>query len=51
MKTSNKNINYCVGLFNGEISFYNTNNNKIYTLKNLENSIDEECLALLTCLK
>jgi hypothetical protein len=41
MKTSNKNINYCVGLFNGEISFY--------TLKNLENSIDEECL--LTCLK
>ena len=51
MKFSNKNSNFCVGLFNGEISFYNSNNNKIYTLKNLENSINEECLALLTCLK
>ena len=26
-------------------------NNKIYTLKNLENSVDEDCLGLLTCLK
>ena len=34
MKLSNKNINYCVGLFNGEISFYNSNNNKIYTNPN-----------------
>lgn len=50
MKFSNKNSNYCVGLFNGEISFYNSNN-KIYTLKNLENSVDEDCLGLLTCLK
>jgi hypothetical protein len=50
MKFSNKNSNFCVGLFNGEISFYNSNN-KIYTLKNLENSVDEDCLGLLTCLK
>ena len=43
--------NYCVGLFNGEISFYSgASNNKIYTLKD-NSSIDEDTLIMLNDMK
>ena len=43
--------NYCVGLFNGEISFYSgVSNNKIYTLKD-NSSIDEDTLIMLNDMK
>ena len=46
-----KHNEYIVGLFNGEVSFYNgNNNNKIYSLKNC-NNVDEDALALLTDIK
>ena len=46
-----KHNEYIVGLFNGEVSFYNGNNNyKIYSLKNC-NNVDEDALALLTDIK
>ena len=46
-----KHYEYIAGLFNGEVSFYNgDNNNKIYTLKNF-NNVDEDALALLTDIK
>ena len=42
---------YCVGLFNGEISFYNgESNQKEFELKNILKS-DEDTLALLTGVK
>ena len=48
---SKKHYEYIAGLFNGEVSFYNgNNNNKIYTLKNY-NNVDEDALALLTDIK
>ena len=48
---SKKHYEYIAGLFNGEVSFYNgDNNNKIYTLKNF-NNVDEDALALLTDIK
>ena len=43
--------NYCVGLFNGEISFYSgASNNKIYMLKD-NSSIDEDTLIMLNDMK
>ena len=43
--------NYCVGLFNGEISFYSgETNNKIYTLKD-NSSVDENTLVMLNDMK
>ena len=43
--------NYCVGLFNGEISFYSgASNNKIYILKD-NSSIDEDTLIMLNDMK
>ena len=43
--------NYCVGLFNGEISFYSgASNNKIYTLKD-NSSVDEDTLIMLNDMK
>ena len=49
--TPNKSNNYCVGLFNGEISFYSgETNSKIYSLK--QNSpIDENTLIMLNDIK
>ena len=47
----NKPDNYCVGLFNGDISFYSgVNNNKLFSLK--ENSkTDEDTLVMLNDIK
>lgn len=46
-----KHKEYCVGLFNGEISFYNgETNKKDFSLKNLVKT-DEDTLALLTGVK
>ena len=43
--------NYCVGLFNGEITFYSgATNNKIYTLKD-NSSIDQYTLIMLNDMK
>ena len=49
--TPNKSNNYCVGLFNGEISFYSgETNSKIYSLK--QNSpLDENTLIMLNDIK
>ena len=49
--TPKKPENYCVGLFNGEISFYSgTSNNKIYTLKD-NSANDENTLTTLNDIK
>ena len=52
MKYNPKNPeNYCVGLFNGEISFYSgASNQKIYSLKDNSN-IDEDTLIMLNDMK
>ena len=47
----NKPNNYCVGLFNGEISFYSgETNSKIYSLKH-NSPIDEDALIMLNDIK
>ena len=49
--TPNKPSNYCVGLFNGEISFYSgETNSKIYSLKNNSPS-NEDTLIMLNDIK
>ena len=49
--TPNKAENYCVGLFNGEISFYSgSTNNKIYSLKHNSPS-NEDTLIMLNDIK
>ena len=47
----NKADNYCVGLFNGNISIYSgVNNNKIFSLKD-NSQIDEDTLVMLNDIK
>jgi len=49
--TPNKPSNYCVGLFNGEISFYSgETNSKIYSLKN-NSPINDDTLIMLNDIK